>query len=95
MSPIHPSGMLFLAGVVQCGLIKFKNFVSPYTGLKYVGTFTWGLASNSTVKWRIDALYVQNKVTEQMEESLWLDNYYIDDYVSVGNKLFNPSWYSK
>ena len=34
----------------------------------------------------------QLDLTKQWGKSLPLDNHYIDDYVSAGNKLYNPNW---
>ncbi len=33
-------------------------------------------------------------LTKQIGKSLPSDNYSMDDYVSAGNKLFNPNWCS-
>ena len=31
-------------------------------------------------------------LTKQIGKSLLLDNYCLGDYLSAGNKLFNPKW---
>lgn len=37
----------------------------------------------------------KEKLTKKIGKNLPLDNYYMDDYVSAGNKLFNPNWCSE